>query len=297
MPALRTMLRWHGPLVAFSLAMAVLSVALVVAWLVDDRTLLGAPLWAKPLKFALSFTFYGLTLAWLLSRSTRARRLGWWTGTVAVVASLVEMVVITGQAARGSRSHFNTDTAFDQMLFSLMGATVAVIYVATLVVGVLLLRSRLQDPATAWALRLGVLVSLLGMSVGVVMVVNQGHAVGVADGGPGLPLLGWSTTGGDLRIGHFVGMHALQGLPLLAGLLSLRGRDLDASVRLRVVLVAAAAYAAVVVLVTWQALRGQPLLAPDGLTLAAAALVAAGAAAALARQGRRVDRVPALATH
>jgi uncharacterized membrane protein YhaH (DUF805 family) len=277
--------------------MAVLSVALVVAWLVDDRTLLGAPLWAKPLKFALSFTFYGLTLAWLLSRSTRARRLGWWTGTVAVVASLVEMVVITGQAARGSRSHFNTDTAFDQMLFSLMGATVAVIYVATLVVGVLLLRSRLQDPATAWALRLGVLVSLLGMSVGVVMVVNQGHAVGVADGGPGLPLLGWSTTGGDLRIGHFVGMHALQGLPLLAGLLSLRGRDLDASVRLRVVLVAAAAYAAVVVLVTWQALRGQPLLAPDGLTLAAAALVAAGAAAALARQGRRVDRVPALATH
>ncbi len=297
MPALRTMLRWHGPLVAFSLSMAVLSVALVVAWLVDDRTLLGAPLWAKPLKFALSFTFYGLTLAWLLSRSTRARRLGWWTGTVAVVASLVEMVVITGQAARGSRSHFNTDTAFDQMLFSLMGATVAVIYVATLVVGVLLLRSRLQDPATAWALRLGVLVSLLGMSVGVVMVVNQGHAVGVADGGPGLPLLGWSTTGGDLRIGHFVGMHALQGLPLLAGLLSLRGRDLDASVRLRVVLVAAAAYAAVVVLVTWQALRGQPLLAPDGLTLAAAALVAAGAAAALARQGRRVDRVPALATH
>ncbi len=297
MPALRTMLRWHGPLVAFSLSMAVLSVALVVAWLVDDRTLLGAPLWAKPLKFALSFTFYGLTLAWLLSRSTRARRLGWWTGTVAVVASLVEMVVITGQAARGSRSHFNTDTAFDQMLFSLMGATVAVIYVATLVVGVLLLRSRLQDPATAWALRLGVLVSLLGMSVGVVMVVNQGHAVGVADGGPGLPLLGWSTTGGDLRIGHFVGMHALQGLPLLAGLLSLRGRDLDASVRLRVVLVAAAAYAAVVVLVTWQALRAQPLLAPDGLTLAAAALVAAGAAAALARQGRRADRVPALATH
>jgi hypothetical protein len=135
------------------------------------------------------------------------------------------------------------------------------------------------------------------MSVGVVMVVNQGHAVGVADGGPGLPLLGWSTTGGDLRIGHFVGMHALQGLPLLAGLLSLRGRALDASLRLRVVLVAAAAYAAAVVLVTWQALRAQPLLAPDGLTLAAAALVAAGAAAALARTGRRAGRVPALATH
>lgn len=293
MTALRSMLRWHAPLVVFSLATAVLTAGLVVAWAVDDRTLLGAPLWAKPLKFALSFTLYGLTLAWMLSRTTRARRLGWWTGTVIVVASTVEMVVITGQAARGVRSHFNDDTPADATLYGIMGATVAVIYVATLVVGVLLLRSRLEDAATAWALRLGVLVSLLGMSVGVLMVAQQGHAVGVPDGGPGLPLLGWSTTGGDLRIGHFVGMHALQVLPLLAGLLSLRPRPFDAALRLRVVLVVAAAHAALVVLLTWQALRGQPLLSPDALTLTAAGVLVAATGGALLLAARRGVRTAA----
>ena len=242
---------------------------------VDDRVLLGAPLWLKPLKFAISFVAYAGTLAWLLGRlrERALQRTGW----VIVTASAVEMAIIVGQAARGVRSHFNTDTAFDATLFSIMGATIVVLWFATLAVALRFLRgSPGRDRAVrAPRIRLGLVVTLIGLLEGFVMVALNGHAVGVPDGGPGLPLVGWSTTGGDLRIAHFVGMHALQGLPLLAAALAAVSR-LDEITRVRLVRITAAAWTGLVVLLTWQALRAQPLLAPDAVTLAAlATLVAA----------------------
>ena len=278
-PVLSDARRGHPGLFAFALAMAVLTPALAVLAVADDRVLLGAPLWLKPLKFAVSFAAYSATLAWMLGqlRAPAMQRTGW----LIVAASGIEMVIITGQAALGHRSHFNTDTAFDANLFSVMGATVVVLWLATLAVALRFLREPGLDRAAGTAIRLGLSVALLGMAVGYLMVGNGAHAVGVADGGPGLPLAGWSTTGGDLRLAHFVGMHALQALPLLAaGLAAVR--RLDEVARVRLVQVAAAGWTGLVVLLTWQALRAQPLLAPDATTLAAAAALAVGTVATAA---------------
>jgi len=269
--------RGHRGLFAFAVAMAVLAPVLAVLAVVDDRVLLGAPLWLKPLKFAISFVAYAGTLAWLLGRlrERALQRTGW----VIVAASAVEMAIIVGQAARGVRSHFNADTAFDAALFSVMGATIVVLWFATLAVALRFLRQPDPDRAVGAAVRLGLVVTLVGLLEGFAMVALNGHAVGVPDGGPGLPLVGWSTTGGDLRIAHFVGMHALQGLPLLAAALAAVGR-LDENTRLRLVRIAAAAWTGLVVLLTWQALRAQPLLAPDAVTLAALATLVAVTGAA-----------------
>lgn len=303
--ALRTLTRWHGPLAILALTSVLLVPLTGLAWLLDDRTLGGMPIWAKPLKFALSFLLYAVVLAWMTSQLQHLRRTGWWAGTLLAVASIGELVIIIVQVVRGRGSHFNVATPLDANLFGVMGALVAVIYACTLVIAVGLLRAQLGDRALTWAVRLGILVAVVGLSVGFLMLdqtpeqaraaaeglavsTSGAHAVGVVDGGPGLPFLGWSTTGGDLRVGHFVGMHALQLLPLLALVLARTGR-LDERSRVRTVWLAAGTYAGVVVITVWQALRGQPLLAPDALTLAAAAgllLVSGIGAAAIARSPR-----------
>ncbi|MCF3118663.1 hypothetical protein IPZ68_02910 [Streptomyces arenae] len=286
---------WHRPLVLFSASMAALAAVSAVGLVVDDRVLVGARIWFKPFKFAVSFLAYGLSLAWMLSLLDRGRRVGWWAGTVVAAASAVEMLIITGQVVRGKRSHFNHQTPFDEALFDAMAVTVVILWLATLAIAVLLLRARTADRASAWAMRCGIALALAGAAVGFLMTqpapgqvrgespVVGAHSVGVPDGGPSMPLTGWSTTGGDLRIPHFFGMHALQLLPLLLmALMALApryARLADARVRLRLVLAASGAYAALFALLTWQALRGQPLIHPDATTLTAAALIACATAA------------------
>ncbi|MEV4429650.1 hypothetical protein AB0K23_30605 [Streptomyces sp. NPDC049602] len=284
--------------------MGLLALVSAVGLVVDDRILVGVPIWTKPFKFSVSFIAYALSLAWMLSLLPRGRRVGWWAGTVVTVASTIEMVLITLQVIRGTRSHFNQATPFDSAVFQIMGATVVVLWLGALAIAVLLLRARILDRAMAWAVRLSSLIALAGAAVGFLMVrptpeqlkadnppISGAHSVGVPDGGPSMPLTGWATTGGDLRIAHFFGMHALQLLPLLLIVLTALAarsarfpgfaRLADERVRLRLTLTASAAYAATFVLLTWQALRGQALFAPDGATLAgAAAIVLLGGAAA-----------------
>ncbi|MGA5218996.1 hypothetical protein ACPCAE_23385 [Streptomyces cinereoruber] len=298
--------------------MGALALVSAVGLAVDDRILVGAPIWAKPFKFSVSFVAYALSLAWMLSLLPRGRRTGWWAGTVVAVASAVEMVLITLQVVRGTRSHFNQATPFDSAVFQIMGGTVVVLWLGTLAIALLLLRARILDRATTWVVRLSSLIALAGAAVGFLMVrptpeqlasdappIVGAHSVGVPDGGPSMPVTGWATTGGDLRVAHFFGMHALQLLPLaLLALTALASRSArsprltrfarlarlaDERVRLRLALTASAVYAAVFVLLTWQALRGQALLAPDGATLAGAGAIALLGAAATAFSFRRTS--------
>ncbi|MDX2292186.1 MULTISPECIES: hypothetical protein [Streptomyces] len=271
--------------------MAVFALVSAGGILLDDRTLVGAPIWTKPFKFAVSFVAYCLSLAWMLSLLPRGKRVGWWAGTVVTVASALEMVMITLQVVRGRQSHFNQETPFDAAVFQAMGLTVVILWLGALTIAVLLLRARILDRATAWAVRLSSLIALAGAAVGFLMVqptpdqlaatdppIVGAHSVGVPDGGPALPVTGWAATGGDLRIAHFFGMHALQLLPLLLLVLTALAprfpRLADPRVRLRLVLTASAAYTATFALLTWQALRGQPLLHPDATTLTTAATIA-----------------------
>ena len=299
---LRRAAGWNRPLMVLVAAMAVLAVVAAAGILADDRVLTGAPIWLKPFKFAVSFVLYGLTLAWMLSLLPGRHRLAGRAAAVIAAMTVVEMAVITGQVLRGQTSHYNETSTVNAILWQVMGMAIMVLFVAHFLIGFAVLRSRLADRVSATAVRLGLGLSLLGMLAAVPMVlpsaapgvpgVAGAHSVGTPDGGPGLPLVGWSTVGGDLRVGHFVGLHALQALPLLGLLLTRYARRLAERTTIGLLWVAGGGYAALTVLLTWQALRGQPLLRPDALTVAVAAALAgatATAAAVVVARGRRPE--------
>jgi hypothetical protein len=176
-----------------------------------------------------------------------------------------------------------------------MGLAIVLQTVTTIAVAVALWRQPFADRALGWALRLGMSITIVGAfsgglmtqptdaqiagaRTGQPMTIAGAHTVGAPDGGPGLPGTGWSTRHGDLRVPHFVGLHALQALPLVA--LALTRKRFSESTRGRLTLTAGASYFALFGILLWQALRGQPVLAPDPLTMAVLGAWAAGTAAA-----------------
>jgi hypothetical protein len=194
------------------------------------------------------------------------------------------MVIIAAQAWRGTTSHFNVGTGVDGVLFTIMGVGIVVQTIAAGAVAVALWRQRFEDPALGAALRLGMTLSIVGAAAAGLMTrptpaqlellragdrvtIVGAHTVGGPDGGPGMPGTGWSRQHGDIRVAHFLGLHALQVLPAFA--LLLHRRRIAGAVRERLIHVAAASYATLFVLLLWQALRGQSLLQPDVTSLAA----------------------------
>lgn len=277
---------WNNrPLSALVGLMLITLVIAVIGLVIDPRIVTGAPAWLKPAKFAISIAIYGATLIWLLryipDRPLLVRVISW----IAAIGFTVEMVLIAMQVVRGTTSHFNMSTPFDATVFSVMGGVIVGMWLLTLFVAILLFRRKFADPAIVWGVRIGLIAALLGMAVAFLMpqpspaqramLSTEGsspiigsHSVGVEDGGPGLPVVGWSTTGGDLRVAHSIGLHGMQAGPIFGWLLaSFAPGWLSAKGRGRLAIVAGLAWIGLTILLLWQALRGQSLIAPDALTL------------------------------
>ncbi|HEX7124589.1 MAG TPA: hypothetical protein VF406_02285 [Thermodesulfobacteriota bacterium] len=255
------------PLVRLSLGMAALVPLLVIGLVIDPRVVTGAPVWQKPLKFVLSIAIYAGSLALIL------RHVDVWPGRLRVASRVVawglwlEIAIISLQAARGTRSHFNDATPFDEALFQVMGAGIVAVTLASAVIAAALFRQRFADRALGWAVRLGLVLSIAGALLGGAMIGLGAHTVGAPDGGAGLPFANWSTGHGDLRAAHFAGLHALQVLPLLALVTRRLRRPRDERQRVALVLVGAASYAGLVAILFWQALRGESIVASGSQSL------------------------------
>ena len=181
----------------------------------DERVLYGVSIWNKPMKFSISIAIFLWTMAWLMDELPQlafVEKTSRWL----IALMSVEIIIISIQAARGVPSHFNITTWYDAALFNIMG--LAIFINTWWVFRVMLAYGKLShlEKAYRWGVQFGMLIFILSSLEGYVMAARLGHTVGAADGGPGLPFFGWARDFGDLRVAHFVGLHALQILPLFA---------------------------------------------------------------------------------
>lgn len=214
-------LRHRDPVLFFT--GSVMLLLLLVATLLsigDTRLVAGINPWIKPMKFLTSVAIFLWTIAWFMPDTEpkpRARAVVRWTIATAMV---IEIIMIIMQAWRGTTSHFNVESLFDAVVFQIMGVAIVLNTAAIVLFWWIIRRDTPRDRAGyIWGIRMGVLLFLLASLEGALIIGNNAHTVGAADGGPGLPFVNWSTRYGDLRIAHFFGMHAMQALPLLGFLL------------------------------------------------------------------------------
>ena len=251
------------------------AVVLVPLWIFDARELSGVSAWEKPLKFFISSAIFSFTFSWLSSFITKGSRWVKLAGLLIAISLAVELVLIAAMAALGTTSHFNVSTPAAIVIWSLMATFISIVLFATLFLSITILLQKQQEFNLKLTLVLGSLNTAVGMGLAYLMTsptANQlanfqgiagAHAVGVVDGGPGLPFFGWSTVAGDLRVGHFFGLHSIQ----VAAILLAVALVLPMALRVPLLIVGNFTWLGFVGLVTWQSLRAEPFSSPSQLTL------------------------------
>jgi hypothetical protein len=254
--------RHRDPLLFWTSAAHLLLVPLMLAAApFDDRLITGINPWIKPVKFALANAVYMLTVGWIFHHLPAGTKVKRRISHLVALTITAETVLITLQAARGTTSHFNLSTLGNAGIIGLMGLMIVINTVAVAYAALRFWKGRPSiPPPYLWGIRLGLLIFLLASLEGFAMVRLHAHSVGVADGGPGLPVINWSTRGGDLRIAHFVGLHALQVLPVVGRLFSRPRLAARLGRPTHWIWAAGILYAIVSLLLFIQALSGTPLI-------------------------------------
>lgn len=191
-------------------------------FLLDGGAWSGPVSWRKPVTFGFSLGIMLATFAWVLRAFPLRPATGWVVAATLGLGSVVETFLISLQTWRGVASHFNEATVFDGMVFAGMGAMVGLIVVASAALLVRGLGRLDAPPSRAWAIRLGLLLLVIGQAVGGVM------------------LAAGSDGAGEFKTLHAAALHGFQVMVVLGWLLG-RTRMAEGK-RTAAVLAAAAAY-------------------------------------------------------
>ena len=200
----------------FGLANLLVAIVFLVLAYTTSNMLNGINAWFKPFKFALSTSLYCWAMLWycyyLPNFNTTA--FNW----VIIITLGFEVGYIAFRASRAELSHYNMSTPLSSTLFSIMAlaATVATLYTAYISLLFFATSFPTLPAYYVWSIRFALILFVIFAFEGFAMGARLSHSVGGNDDSFGLPVVNWSKKFGDLRIAHFIGMHALQVLPIFS---------------------------------------------------------------------------------
>jgi len=231
---------------------AVMALVCFIMVYVTNTQVLGISAFIKPMKFYISSVIYTFTMAWILYYLNDSKIVSAFSWTL-VVTLTFENIYISYKAFIGQQSHFNISTSFNSAMFSLMAVAITIITLFTAYIAVVFFTKEFPALSNSylWGIRLGLVLFVVFAFEGFMMGAKLSHTVGAPDGGAGLPVTNWSKQNGDLRIAHFLGMHALQILPLIGYYLT---NNAKITISMGVL------YFLVTTAILIQALNGKPLI-------------------------------------
>lgn len=191
-------------------------------WVCGYTPLLDICYWLKPFKFSLSFAIYVFTLGWFmeyLKPQWSEKKISWISYSIAVLIT-VEMISILLQSVQYSEGYARLDFSNQTSLsiaatlhvisnLAILVSTAIVLYVA----GHFFTNISLRPRPYLWGIRAGFFVFAFSCFIGGFMLHHYGQ-VPPNHGDFGLPFTHLNSSRSDLISIHFLGIHAIQALPL-----------------------------------------------------------------------------------
>ena len=194
----------------------ILSLAFLLLTKVTTTQVYNVNAWYKPFKFAFSTFLFAWAMAWYCYYlpNFNIKLFNW---SVIILLGF-EIFYIAFQANKGQLSHYNISTPVYSALYSMMALAASAVTIYTAYVGLLFFTNSFPELPNyyLWAIRFGIILFVIFSFEGFAMGSRLNHSVGALNDNSSWFIIGWSKTVGDLRVAHFIGMHALQVLPVLS---------------------------------------------------------------------------------
>jgi hypothetical protein len=235
----------------FGIVCFVLSILFLTLSRTTSVRVYGVNAWYKPFKFAFSTLTFVWAMAWYCSYLPKFN-ISLFNWSVIVLLGF-EIAYIAVQASRGQQSHYNLSTPTYAALYTMMALAASIVTIYTAYVGYLFFANNfpMLPEYYVWAIRLSIILFVIFSFEGFAMGSRLNHTIGALNDNSNLFILGWSKSFGDLRVAHFIGMHALQLLPIMSYYLLKNTKF---------VVILFILYGMLALITLLQALRGKPLV-------------------------------------